>query len=220
MVYALLILGRMVLPTILCCVAFIFVMSLILLGIWDALPCAEWSDAFLSCHLETGLWFSYSGHPGSIMWFVIGRIRGDGTGLWFSYSGHPGSIMWFVTGWIRGDGDSCRQQSPEFLLVNLGILRASFYKHCCWWWPSDSRSMRVGCSHGSEAPLVLVSPYLKMLDSDLMVSCLLLIQQASTQRSNWCTLDQWPLVKSATRSIGLWRLILALLILQRISYLF
>jgi hypothetical protein len=46
---ALLVSGRIALPTILCCVAFIFVMSLILLGIWEALPCAEWSDAFLSC---------------------------------------------------------------------------------------------------------------------------------------------------------------------------
>jgi hypothetical protein len=35
----------MALPIILCCVAFIFVMSLILLGVWEALPCAEWSDA-------------------------------------------------------------------------------------------------------------------------------------------------------------------------------
>jgi hypothetical protein len=34
--------------------------------------------------------------------------------------------------WIRGDGDSLRQQSLEFLLVDLGILTASFYKHCCW----------------------------------------------------------------------------------------
>jgi hypothetical protein len=49
MVYALLDPGRMALPTILCCVAFIFVMLLILLGIWVALPCSEWSDAFLSC---------------------------------------------------------------------------------------------------------------------------------------------------------------------------
>jgi hypothetical protein len=48
MVDALLVPGRMVLPIILCCVAFIIVMSLILLGIWEALPCAEWSDAFLS----------------------------------------------------------------------------------------------------------------------------------------------------------------------------
>ncbi len=31
----------MALPIILCCVAIIFVMSLILLGIWEALPCAE-----------------------------------------------------------------------------------------------------------------------------------------------------------------------------------
>jgi hypothetical protein len=54
-------------------------------------------------------------------------------------------------------------------LVNLGILMASFYKQCCWQWPSDIRSMRVGCSHESEAPLVLVSPYLEMLDSDLKV---------------------------------------------------
>jgi hypothetical protein len=95
MVYALLVLGRMALPTILCCVVFIFVMSLILLGIWEALPCAEWSDAFLSSCCKTG--------------------------LWFSYSGHSGSIMWFVTGGIRGDGNSRRQQSPEFLLVILSI---------------------------------------------------------------------------------------------------
>ncbi len=111
--------------------------------------------------------------------------------------------MWFVTGQIRGDGDSLRQQSPEFPLVNLSILMTSFYKHCHWRWPSDIRLMRVGCSHGSEAPLVLVSPsYLEMLDSDLKVSCLLLIQQAPTQRFNCCTLDWWPLVKSATRSIS------------------
>ncbi len=128
--------------------------------------------------------------------------------------------MWFVTGWIRGDGDSLRGQSPEFLLVNLGILMASFYKHCCWQWPSDIRSMRVRCSRGSEAPLVLVSLYLEMLDSDLKVSYSLLIQEAPTQRFNCCTLDQWPRVKSATRSLGLQWLILALLILQRISCLF
>jgi hypothetical protein len=68
MVDALLVSGRMALPTILYWhVAFIFVMSLTFLGVWEALPCAEWSDAFLSCRLETGLWFSYSGHPGSIM---------------------------------------------------------------------------------------------------------------------------------------------------------
>ncbi len=125
--------------------------------------------------------------------------------------------MWFVTGRIRGDGNSLRQQLPEFLLVNLSILLASFYEHCCWWWPSDIRSMRGGCSRGSEAPLVLVSPYLEMLDSDLKVSCLLLIQQAPTRRFNCCTLDWWPLVKSATRSISLQRLSLALLILRRIS---
>ncbi len=125
--------------------------------------------------------------------------------------------MWFVTGWIRGDGNSLRWQSPEFSLVNLSIPAANFYKYCRWQWPSDIKSMRVGCSCGSEAPLVLVSPYLEMLDSDLKVSCLLLIQQAHTQRFNYSTLDQWPLVKSATRSLGLRQSILALLILQRIS---
>jgi hypothetical protein len=125
--------------------------------------------------------------------------------------------MWFVTGWVKGDGDSLRQQSPEFLHVNLSISTASFYKHCCWRWPSDIRSMQVGCSPGSEAPLVLVSPYLEMLDSDLKVSCLLLIQQATTQRFNYSILDQWLLVKFATRSLGLRQLILALLIFQRIS---
>ncbi len=46
MVYALLVLGRMALHTILCCFAFIFVMSLILLSIWEESPCSEWSDAF------------------------------------------------------------------------------------------------------------------------------------------------------------------------------
>jgi hypothetical protein len=91
------------------------------------------------------------------------------------------------------------------------------FTSCCLQWPSDIRSMLVGCSRGSEAPLVLVSPYLEMLDSDLKVSCLLLIQQAPAQRLNCCTLDSWPLVKSATRSISLRRLILALLIPQRIS---
>jgi hypothetical protein len=98
--------------------------------------------------------------------------------------------MRLVTGRIRGDGDSCRQQCPDFPLVNLGISTASFYKHCHWQLPSDSRSMRVGCSRGSEESLVLVSPYLEMLDSDLKVSCLLLVQQVSTQRCNQCTLDQ------------------------------
>jgi hypothetical protein len=104
--------------------------------------------------------------------------------------------MRFVTGQIRGGGDRLRQQSPELLLIDLGILMASFYKHCCWQWRSNTRSMRVGCSRGSEAPLVLVSPYLEMLDSDLKVSCLLLIQHALTQRFNCDTLDKWLLVKS------------------------
>ncbi len=45
--------------------------------------------------------------------------------------------MWFVTGLIRGDGDRLRQQSPEFPLVNLSILRASFYKNCRWRWTLD-----------------------------------------------------------------------------------
>ncbi len=105
----------------------------------------------------------------------------------------------------------------RILLVNLSILMASFYKHCCWRWPLEIRLMRVGCSCGSEAPLVLVSPYPEMLDFDLKVSCLLLIQQAPTQRFNCFTLDWWPLVESATRSISLWWSILALPILQRIS---
>ncbi len=125
--------------------------------------------------------------------------------------------MWFVTGRIRGDGDSLRQQSPKFLLVNLSILTASFYKHYRWRWPSNIRSMRVRCSHGSEAPLVLVSPYLEMLYSDLKISCSLLIQHAPTQRFNCCTLDWWPLVNSGIKSIGLQWSILVLLILQRIS---
>ena len=100
--------------------------------------------------------------------------------------------------------------------IRLSIL-VSWWQACCWRWPSDIRSMWVGCSCGSEAPLVLVSPYLEMLDSDLKVSCPLLIQQAPTQRFKYSTLDQWPLVKSATRSHGMRRLILALLILRRIS---
>jgi hypothetical protein len=87
--------------------------------------------------------------------------------------------MWFFTGWIRGDGDSLRQQSPEFLLVNLSILTASFYKHCCWRWSSDIRPMRVGCSRGSKAPLALVSPYLEMPDSDSK-GFMLAIDTAST----------------------------------------
>jgi hypothetical protein len=170
--------------------------------------------------LPSSLWCPYLGGI-TLLWVVwCLPILSLGNRAFFSYSGHPGSIMWFVTGRIRGDGDSLRQQSPEFLLVNLGISTASFYKHCCLQWPSDIRSMRVGCSRGSEAPLVLISPYLEMLDSDLKVSCSLLIQQTPTQRFNCCTLDQWPLVKSATGSLGLRRSILALLILQRISYLF
>ncbi len=92
--------------------------------------------------------------------------------------------MWLVTCRIRGDGNSLGWQSPEFLLVNLGILMASFYKHCHWQWPSDIRSMRVRCSHGSEAPLVLVSPYLEILDSDRKVSCSLLIQQGHLPRDS------------------------------------
>ncbi len=35
------------------------------------------------------------------------------------YSGHLGSSMWVVTGRIGGDGDSRSQQSPESLLVIL-----------------------------------------------------------------------------------------------------
>ncbi len=151
-----------------------------------------------------------------VVWCLSILLLGDR--VCFSYSGHPGSIMWFVTGRIRGDGNNRRQQSPEFLLVNLGILTTSFYKQCCWQWPSDIRLMQVGCSCGSEVPLVLVSLF-GNADSDLKVSCSILTQQASTQRFNWWTLlDQWPLVTSATRSIGLRRSILALLILQRIYF--
>ncbi len=129
-------------------------------------------------------------------------------------------IHYVICHWLDRNGwRQFRWQSPEFPLVNLSISTARFYKHCPWWWPSDIRSMRVGCSRGSEAPLVLVSPYLEMLNSDLEVSCSLLIQQAPTQRFYCCTLDQWPLVKSATRSLGLQQSILALLIFQRISYL-
>jgi hypothetical protein len=46
MLDALLVPGRMFLPIILCCAAFITVMSLTLSGIWEALPCVKWSDAF------------------------------------------------------------------------------------------------------------------------------------------------------------------------------
>jgi hypothetical protein len=60
--------------------------------------------------------------------------------------------MRFATGRIRGDGDSLKQQSPELLLVNLGILMATFDKHCHWQWPSEIRSMRVGCSVGQKRP--------------------------------------------------------------------
>jgi hypothetical protein len=77
--------------------------------------------------------------------------------------------------------------------------------------------MRVKCSCGSEVPLVLVSPYLEILDPYLKASCLLLIQKALIPRFNYSTLDQRPLVKSATRSIGLRQSILALPILQRVS---
>jgi hypothetical protein len=49
MVNALLVPGKMAFPIILFCAAFIMVMSVTLLGIWEALPCVEWSDAFLSC---------------------------------------------------------------------------------------------------------------------------------------------------------------------------
>jgi hypothetical protein len=77
--------------------------------------------------------------------------------------------------------------------------------------------MRVECSCGSEAPLVLVSPHLEILDSYLKVLCLLLIQQALTLRFNYSTLDQRSLVKSATRSIVLQRSIHVLPILQRDS---
>jgi hypothetical protein len=77
--------------------------------------------------------------------------------------------------------------------------------------------MRVECSHGSEAPLVLASPYSEILDSYLKVLCLLFIQQALTSRFNYSTLDQRSLVKSAIRSISLRRSIHVLLILQRVS---
>ncbi len=111
--------------------------------------------------------------------------------------------MWFITSQIRGDGDSLRQQSPEFPLVNLSISTASFYKRCRWQWPTDIRLMRVECSCGSEAPLVLVSLVLEILDSYLKVLCLLSIQQALTSRFSYSTLDQRSLVKSATRSYHL-----------------
>jgi hypothetical protein len=107
--------------------------------------------------------------------------------------------MWFVTDQIRGDGNSRSWQwSPEFPLVDLGISTASFYKHYRWQWPSGVRSMRIGCTHGSEVPLVLVSLYLEMLDSDLKISCSVLTQQAPTQRSNnvhWINDPWWKLLQ-------------------------
>ncbi len=125
--------------------------------------------------------------------------------------------MWFITSQIRGDGDSLRWQSPEFLLVNLSISTASFQKHCRWQWPTDIRLMQVKCSCGSEVPLVLVSPFLEILDSYLKASCLLLMQQALTLKFNYNTLDQRSLVRSATQSIALRWLIHALPVLQRVS---
>jgi hypothetical protein len=77
--------------------------------------------------------------------------------------------------------------------------------------------MRVECSCGSEAPSVLVSPDLEILDSYLKVLCLLLVQQALTSRFNYSTLDQRSLVKSATQSIVLQQSIHALPVLQRVS---
>ncbi len=59
MVDGLLVPGRMALPIILCCVAFILVMPLILLGIWEALLCVEW--------LLLGDRALNSGHPVFIM---------------------------------------------------------------------------------------------------------------------------------------------------------
>ncbi len=56
------------------------------------------------------------------------------------------------TGWIRGDVDSLRQQSPESPLVNLSISMASFYKHCCWQWPSDLDQCGSGALVGQRRP--------------------------------------------------------------------
>ncbi len=133
-----------------------------------------------------------------------------------SYSGHPGSVMWVVTGRIGGDGNSHSRQSRESLLVSLSILTASFYKHCCWPKPTDSRLLRSRCSCGSEEPLVLVFSFLGIAGLSLK-GFMLAIDIASTYRFLCCTLDQWSLVKSATMSAGLQWLILALLILPRIS---
>ncbi len=103
----------------------------------------------------------------------------------------------------------------------------------CWSWYFDGKllqalSLAMAFGYWIDVGWVLLwvrralSPSLSlfgMLDFNLKVSCLLLTQQAPTQRFNCCTLNQWPLVKSATRSIGLQQLILVLLINQRISYL-
>jgi hypothetical protein len=56
-----------------------------------------------------------------------------------SYSGHPGSIMWVVTGRIGGDGNSCSQQSPETLLVNGVNYIAPEWTLIHSIWPSFSR---------------------------------------------------------------------------------
>ncbi len=64
--------------------------------------------------------------------------------------------MQVFTGRIGDVGNSCSEQSPEFLLVNLSILMASCYRHCLQPQPSDLRLLRAGCSCGLEEALILV----------------------------------------------------------------
>ncbi len=80
--------------------------------------------------------------------------------------------------------------------------------HCC----------RLSALVGQKAPSCCL--FLFGIDRLCSKGVMFAIDIASTQRFNSCTLDQWPLVRSATRSVSLWQLILALLILLRISCLY
>ncbi len=116
-------------------------------------------------------------HLGGAMLFWVARclpimLLGDRAFICIFWS--P-KILYVSCHWrIGGDGNSCSQQSPESLLVDLSILTASFCKHCCWPWPSDLRLLWWVLLWVGRAPCPCLFP-LGIVGLCLKVSCLQLI---------------------------------------------
>ncbi len=172
----------------------------------------------LCCLLPSSLWcpLSFLGFLGGVTLFWVVRC------LPIMLLGDRDSILIFWSPKIRYVSCHCPDrrwwrwsQSTDHLLLILASWRQAFTSividhrlqilDCCRWVLLWVRRASSPCLF----LLGIVGLSLK--------GFMLAIDIASTYGFLCCTLDQWSLVKSATRSIGLQWLIFALLILPRIS---